>query len=125
MEEPAVLSDIRDAQVEGQASCQRAIGLIFQPDTKERRAETGDFRKGVREMCTWTVPERITSVSTESSSHLAPNMYNLGAFDLCGRQQYPALQCDLPERDLPALCCEFRRILQHKRNTATSWKQEQ
>ena len=37
-------------------------------------------------------------------------MYNLGAFDLCGRQQYPALQ-----RDLPALSCEFRRILQHKK----------
>jgi cold shock protein len=36
-------------------------------------------------------------------------MYNLGAFDLCGRQQYPALK-----RVLPALC-EFQRTLQHKR----------
>jgi CspA family cold shock protein len=37
-------------------------------------------------------------------------MYNLAAFDLCGCQQYPALK-----RDLPALSCEFRRILQHKK----------
>jgi hypothetical protein len=41
-------------------------------------------------------PRQITSVSTENSSHLPLNMYNLGAFDLCGCQQYPALQRDLP-----------------------------
>jgi cold shock protein len=35
-------------------------------------------------------------------------MYNLGAFDLCGRQQYPALK-----RDLPALC-EFQRYFNKK-----------
>jgi cold shock protein len=38
-------------------------------------------------------------------------MYNLIAFDLCGRQQYPALQ-----RDLPTLC-ELQRILQPKEHS--------
>jgi len=65
-------------------------------------------------MCTSPDQGPVTSVSAESSSHLTPNMYNLGAFDLCGRQQYPALQRGLPERDLPVLSCEFRRILQQK-----------
>jgi len=73
---------------------------------------------------------QITAVSIESSGHLQPNMYNLGAFDFAVVSStllysVSALQRDLPERDLPVLSCEFRRILQHKRNTATSWKQEQ
>jgi len=38
-------------------------------------------------------------------------MYNLDAFDLCGRQQYPALK-----RDLPALC-EFQRYLNTKEHS--------
>jgi hypothetical protein len=38
-------------------------------------------------------------------------------FAVC--QQYPALK-----RDLPALSCEFQRYF-NKRDTATSWKQEQ
>jgi hypothetical protein len=61
----------------------------------------------------------ITRVSAESTGPLPSNMYNLGAFDLAVVSSNPALP-----RDLPALSCEFQRITQHKRDKATSWKQE-
>src|SRR5271157_3344590 len=101
---------------EAPGSCNRlAMGLIFSSIQKNGRPNRGAFEKMPARheaMCS-------TSVSAESSSHLPRNMYNLDAFDLCSRQQYPALQ-----RDLSALSCEFRRTFQHQRNTATSWKQE-
>ena len=81
------------------------MGLIFQLDTRGRRVKTGNFWERAREICTQT----DYFCKPESSSHLPANMYNLIAFDLCGREQYPALK-----RDLPALSCEFQRILQQK-----------
>jgi len=54
----------------------------------------------------------ITRVSIETYGDLSANMYNLGAFDLCGRQRYPALK-----RDLSALSSELQRIPQQKEHS--------
>ena len=93
----------------GSKPCQKAISLIFQLDTKEMESRDRKFRGRCQGPGAFPESRLVTSVSTESSSHLPSDMYNLAAFDLCGCQQYPALK-----RDLPALSCEFQRILQPK-----------
>ena len=111
------------------------MGLIFQFDAKIQEGVSGNFgrcesnvflagtlyRRGLPLDCR----DGGYRSKAKSSSHLPPNMYNLGASDFTAVQQHPALKRDLPERDLSAISREYQRTLQPKRNTATSWKQEQ
>ncbi|MGO9862149.1 MAG: hypothetical protein ACLPLR_00945 [Terriglobales bacterium] len=61
----------------------KLLALIFQLDKKNWERKPGIFGRVPGK----SVPGPITFVSAKSSSHLPVNMYNLIAFDLCGREQ--------------------------------------